>query len=189
MLASKSAAIENPRFYRQSEEQLKAAHRKVARRKRQSHRRHRAKRELSRLYRKVRHRRRNFLHQEAHKLVKRYGVLVFEDLHVGNMTRSPAPKQDETTGRYLPNGAAAKGGLNKSILDAGWGEFVTLCSRKAEEAGGTVVRVSPKNTSQECSGCRRMVPKDLSVRWHSCPHCGTELDRDHNAARNILRRY
>ncbi|HLQ29459.1 MAG TPA: transposase, partial [Ktedonobacteraceae bacterium] len=81
------------------------------------------------------------------------------------------------------------GGLNKSILDAGWGEFVTLCSRKAEEAGGQVVRVPPKNTSQECSGCRRMVPKDLSVRWHSCPHCGTELDRDHNAARNILRYY
>lgn len=186
---SDGTSIENPRFYRQSEEKIKAAHQKVARRKRQSHRRQRAKRELSRLYRKVRHRRRNFLHQEARKLVKRYGVLVFEDLNVVNMTKAPTPKQDETTGKYLPNGAAAKGGLNKSILDAGWGEFVTLCSRKAEEAGGKVVRVPPKNTSQQCSGCHRMVPKDLSVRWHSCPHCGTELDRDHNAARNILRRY
>ena len=186
---SDGTAIENPRFYRTSETKIKAAHQKVARRKRQSHRRQRAKRELSRLSRKVRHRRSDFLHQQAHKLVKRFGVLVFEDLHVGTMTKAPAAKQDETTGKYLPTGAAAKGGLNKSILDAGWGEFVTLCSRKAEEAGGTVVRVSPKHSSQQCSGCHRMVPKDLSVRWHSCPHCGAELDRDHNAARNILRRY
>ena len=186
---SDGTAIENPRFYRKTEEQIKAAHRKVARRKLHSHRRQHAKRELSRLYRKVRHRRRDFLHQEARKLVNRYGVLVFEELKVVTMTKAPAPKQDEKTGLYLPNGAAAKGGLNKSILDAGWGEFVMLCSRKAEEAGGTVVRVPPKNTSQQCSGCRKMVPKDLSVRWHSCPHCGAELDRDHNAARNILRCY
>lgn len=186
---SDGTTIENPRFYRTSEAKIKAAHQKVARRKLRSRRRARANKELSRLYRKVRHRRRDFLHQATRKLVTRYGVLVFEDLNVVNMTKAPAPKQDETTGQYLPNGAAAKGGLNKSILDAGWGEFVTLCSRKAEEAGGKVVRVPPKNTSQECSGCHRMVPKDLSVRWHSCPHCGTELDRDHNAARNILRRY
>jgi putative transposase len=186
---SDGTAIENPRFYRKTEEPIKAVHRKVARRKLHSHRRQRAKRELSRLYRKVRQRRRDFLHREARKLVNRYGVLVFEDLNVVTMTKAPAPTQDETTGTYLPNGAAAKGGLNKSILDAGWGEFVMLCSRKAEEAGGKVVRVPPKNTSQECSGCRKMVPKDLSVRWHSCPHCGAELDRDHNAARNILRRY
>ena len=181
--------IENPRFYRTMEEQIKAAHQKIARRTRGSHRRARAKRELSRLYRKVRNRRRDFLHQQSRKLVKQYGVLVFEDLQVVNMTKAPAPLQDQRTGKYLPNGAAAKGGLNKSILDAGWGQFVQLCSRKAEEAGGKVVRVSPKNTSQQCSGCQRMVPKALSVRWHSCPHCGTELDRDHNAALNILRGY
>src|SRR5205085_1969545 len=96
--------------------------------------------------------------------------------------------QDEQ-GNYLPNGAAAKGGLNKSILDAGWGEFVAFCSYKAEGAGGTVAKVSPRGTSQECSGCHEQVPKDLSVRWHSCPYCGVELDRDHNAAKNILQRY
>ena len=186
---SDGTAIENPRFYRKGEAQIKAAHRKVARRNLHSHRRQRAKRELSRLYRNVRHRRRDFLHQAARKLVKRYGVLVFEELNVVTMTKAPAPNQDDTTGKYLPNGAAAKSGLNKSILDAGWGTFVMFCSRKAEEAGGAVVRVPPKNTSQECSGCRKMVPKDLSVRWHSCPQCGAELDRDHNAARNILRCY
>jgi putative transposase len=186
---SDGTPIENPRFYRTAEEAIRKAHRKVHRREKGSHRHARAKQELSRLYRKVRNRRGDFLHQESRKLTRKYGALVFEDLNVVNMTKAPEPKQDEETGKYLPNGAAAKGGLNKSILDAGWSAFVTLCSYKAEEAGGKVVRISPKNTSQECSGCRKMVPKSLSVRWHSCPHCSTELDRDHNAALNILRRY
>ena len=180
--------IENPRFYRNAEAKIKAAHQKIHRRKKGSHRRARVKKEVSRLHRKVRNRRRDFLHQESRKLVRRYAVLVFEHLPIENMTARPEPRQDEN-GNYLPNGAAAKGGLNKSILDAGWGQFVMLCSRKAEEAGGTVVRVPPNETSQQCSGCQRIVPKDLSVRWHSCPHCGTELDRDHNAALNILKRY
>ncbi len=185
---SNGTMIESPRFYRQTEEKIKAAHRKIHRRKKGSHRRQRAKKELSRLSRKVRNRRREFLHQESHKLVTSYGTLVFEDLQITNMTKAPEPKQDEK-GNYVANGAAAKGGLNKSILDAGWGAFVTMTRNKAEEAGCTVVKVAPHNTSQACSGCGCIVEKDLSVRWHSCPHCGTELDRDQNAAKNILHRY
>jgi len=116
-----------------------------------------AKKELSRLYRKARTKRRDFLHQQSHNLVKNYGTLVFEELHIDNMTKAPDPKQDED-GKYLPNGAAAKGGLNKSILDAGWGAFVTICSHKAAEAGGKVVKVAPHGTSQACSGCECVVP-------------------------------
>src|SRR5207244_308620 len=175
--------------YRHAQEQIQAAHQKIHRRKKGSRRRHRAKKELSRVYRKVRNRRRDFLHKESRKLVKKSGTLVFEDLLIKNMTKRPKPKQVEETEQYLANGAAAKGGLNKSILDAGWGEFVTLCSYKAEEAGARLVKVPPNETSQECSGCGRIVPKDLWERWHSCPHCGAELDRDHNAALNILQRY
>ncbi len=180
--------IENPRYYRNEEEKIQAAHKKIARRKKGSHRRNRAKRELSRLYRKVRNKRRDFLHKQSRKLVNENAVVVFEDLQVDNMTKRPKPKQDEN-GNYLPNGAAAKGGLNKSILDAGWSAFVALCASKAEEAGCTVVKVAPHDTSQVCSACGCVVKKDLSVRWHSCPHCGCELDRDHNAACNILIRY
>jgi len=180
--------IENPRVYRHAEEEIKEAHKKIARRKKGSHRHAHAKKELSRLYRKARNKRRDFLHKESHKLTKQYGTLVFEDLHIDNMTKAPEPKQDEN-GKYLPNGAAAKGGLNKSILDASWGAFVTICSHKAAEAGGKVVKVAPHGTSQVCSECGCVVSKDLGVRWHSCPHCGCELDRDHNAARNILYRY
>lgn len=171
-----------------AEERIKAAHQTIARRKKGSHRRNRAKKELTRLYRKARNTRRDFLHKQSRTLVRDYGTLVFEELQITNMTKAPDPKQDED-GKYLPNGAAAKGGLNKSILDAGWGAFVSMCSHKAAEAGGEVVTVAPHETSQSCSGCERDVPKALGVRWHSCPHCGCELDRDHNAARNILQRY
>lgn len=180
--------IENPRFYRSVEEKIQAAHKKIARRKKGSHRRNRAKKDLSRLYRKVRNKRRDFLHKQSRKLVNENAVLVFEDLQVDNMTKRPKPKQDEN-GKYLPNGAAAKGGLNKSILDAGWSVFVALCASKAEEAGCTVVKVAPHDTSQICSSCGCVVKKDLSERMHSCPHCRCELDRDHNAALNILTRY
>jgi len=180
--------IANPRFYRHTEEQIKEAHRVIHRRKKGSRRRWRAKQALSRLYRKVGNRRRDFLHQTSHKLVKEYGTLVFEDLQIDTMTATPAPQQDEQ-GRYVPNGAAAKGGLNKSILDAGWGAFITITCNKAEEAGCTVVKVAPHGTSQACSVFGCIVAKGLSVRWHACPHCGTELDRDHNAAKNILHRY
>ncbi|HVB22685.1 MAG TPA: transposase, partial [Ktedonobacteraceae bacterium] len=80
---------------------------------------------------------------------------------------------------------SAKSGLNKSIQDAGWGQFVGYCTYKAENAGRTVVQVNPRYTSQVCSGCGTIRKKTLEERWHSC-ECGTELDRDHNAAINIL---
>jgi len=69
----------------------------------------------------------------------------------------------------------------------GWGQFLTFLQRKAAAAGRKVVAVNPANTSQLCSGCGQIVPKKLSDRWHLCPHCGTSLGRDHNAAINILR--
>src|SRR6266700_4009094 len=139
---SNGESIDNPRIYRATEEQIKEAHKKLSRRTRGSHRRNRAKRELSRLYRKTRHRRQDFLHKTSRRLVNEYGTLVFEDLQIKNMSATPKPKKDEETGKFLPNGAAAKGGLNKSILDAAWGTLTRLCTSKAEEAGCTVVKVS-----------------------------------------------
>src|SRR5581483_7637035 len=128
--------------------------------------------------------RRDFQHKVSRMLVNRYQLIAFEDLHAANMVKRPHPKQDES-GKYLPNGAAAKAGLNKSILDAGWSSFTEMVSAKAAWAGRTVIFVNPYMTSQLCSGCGIVVQKDLSDRWHSC-ECGTELDRDTNSAKLIL---
>ncbi len=182
---STGAFIDNPRYYRKAEKRLKKLQTTLSRKKRGSHRRNKAVQAVARAHRKIRNQRADFLHKESHKLVNRFQIIAFEDLQTANLTKRPHPKQDEETGQYLPNGAAAKAGLHKSISDAGWHQFVQYCSYKAAWAGRTVVQVDPKYTSQICSGCGAVVKKTLEERWHSCS-CGTELDRDHNSAITIL---
>ena len=157
----------------------------LSRKKRGSHRRDKAHKVVAKAHRKIARQRKDFQQKAAKQLVDRYQMIVFEDIQTGNLTGKPKPKQDEK-GAYLSNGASAKGGLNKSILDAGWGSFVQVCSVKAAWAGRTLMKVDPSFTSQVCSGCGQVRKKDLSERWHSC-ECGTELDRDVNAA--IVRRF
>jgi putative transposase len=183
---SDGRTIENPRYFRQAQVKLAQAQQRLARKKRGSHRRRKAARLVGKVHRKVRNQRNDFLHKESRKLVKRYQTIVFEKLAPSNMARRPKPKQDEETGQYLPNGASAKAGLNKSIHDAGWRQFVQHCQNKVEETGSRVLLVDPKYTSQMCSGCGAIQAKTLEERWHSCS-CGCEMDRDHNAAVNILR--
>jgi putative transposase len=114
-------------------------------------------------------------------------VIAVEQLNVQNMSKRPAPQQDEATQDYLPNGASQKAGLNKSIVDAAWSMFRHVLTYKSESAGRQVVNINPAWTSQECSGCGTRVKKQLSQRVHDCPNCGLCLDRDLNAARNILK--
>ena len=182
---SNGEMIEHPRYYRRAKKTLEKRQQALCRKKKSSHRRERAKKLMGKAHRKIARQRKDFHHKQSRQLVNRYQVIVFEDIQVANLVKRPKPKQDEETGQYLPNGAAAKGGLNKSILDAGWGTFVTMCTNKAAWAGRTLIMVSPHYTSQVCSGCGRVRKKNLSERWHSCD-CGTELDRDVNAAMNIL---
>ena len=186
---SSGQTIENPRYLRTSEKKLAEKQQTLARKKRGSHRRRKAAQQVGRCHRHVRNQRQDFLHKQSRSLVNGYETIIFEDLKPRNMSRRPKPKQDAQTGEFLPNGAAAKGGLNKSIQDAGWATFVAMVRAKAESAGHvTVVFVDPHKTSQLCSGCKREGPhKDLSERTHTCPHGGLVLDRDHNAALNILR--
>ncbi|EFH88328.1 transposase IS605 OrfB [Ktedonobacter racemifer DSM 44963] len=133
----------------------------------------------------MRNQRNDDLHQWSCRLVNTYETIVFEDIAPAHLSRRAKPKQDAETGHYLPNGGSAKSGLNKSIRDAGWSQFIAFCEYKAANAGTVqVVKFDPKYTSQVCSGCGAVVKKTLSERWHSC-ECGTELDRDHNAALNI----
>jgi len=129
---SNGEMIEHPRYYRKAQETLERRQQALSRKKKGSHRRERAKRLIGKAHRKIARQWRDFLHKQSRKLIKRYQVLVFEDIQTANLTRRPKPKRDDN-GTYLPNGAAAKGGLNKSILDAGWGMFMQMCTSKVRK--------------------------------------------------------
>ncbi len=165
---SDGCIIENPRFLRQSEAKLKREQRKLSRKKNGSNSRKKQKIKLTKIHRKIKNQRNDFLHKESRKLVETYDTVVFEDLKIKNMIKNHH--------------------LAKSISDASWSRFIEYTSYKAESAGRKVIFVNPRNTSQDCSGCGNTVKKNLSERTHKCPFCGLVLDRDVNAAINILRR-
>ena len=145
----------------------------------------RARKVVSRVHERIRNRRHDFVHQTARRLVNLYGTIAVENLNIQGMSTRPKPKQDET-GQYLPNGTSRKTGLNKSIQDAAWNQFLSVLSQKAESAARVVIEVEPAYTSQDCSNCGFRVRKLLSQRVHACPNCGLVMDRDENAAVNIL---
>jgi putative transposase len=158
--------VENPRYLRKSLCKLATKQQALSRCKRGSHRRAKARRSVAQTHRRIRNQRADFLHKASRKLVNEYSTIVFEKLQPANMVRNHS--------------------LALSITDAGWGQFVAYTTYKAENAGRCVVTVSPAYTSQVCSGCGTIRRKDLSERWHTC-ECGCSLDRDHNAAINIVR--
>jgi putative transposase len=182
---SNGELIDHPRYFRCAEKKLALAQQALSRKKKGSHRGKKASRQVAKYHRKIANQRRDFHHKASRKLVNRYQVIVFEDLQVKNLTKAPTPKQDEITGKYLPNGASAKAGLNKSMLDAGWSTFTNMVSVKAAWAGRTVIFVNPSKTSQTCPNCGTIRKKTLDERWHSCL-CGCELDRDTASAKVIL---
>jgi putative transposase len=157
--------IHTPNHYRRAERYLAKCHRRVSRRKKGSHRRHKAVNVLARAHQTVRRQRQDFHHKTALALVRQYDTIYHEELRVANMVKNHH--------------------LAKSISDAGWSAFLTILSNKAASAGREVIAVDPAFTSQACSGCGVLVHKGLSVRWHECPECRTSLHRDHNAAKNI----
>ncbi|TMD66905.1 MAG: hypothetical protein E6I91_08300 [Chloroflexi bacterium] len=121
--------IDNPHKSRQAEKKLTKLQTALSRKKRGSHRRNKAVQAVAKAHRKIRNQRADFLHTQSRKLVNRFQVIVFEDLQTENLLKRAKPKQDED-GTYLPNGAAAKAGLNQSISDAGWGQFMQYCTYK-----------------------------------------------------------
>ena len=184
LLTAGGEAVANPRHYRKGEKALRKAQQRVSRRKKGSKRRAKAVAILAKKHQHVRRQRRDFHHKTARTLVRAYDTISVEAIQPANLSRRPAPKPDGTGG-YLHNGARRKAGLNKSIHDAGWRQFLMILTFTAACAGKRVEAVDPAYTSQECSGCGERIFKSLSVRTHVCTTCGLVLDRDENAAKNI----
>jgi putative transposase len=167
LIAADGEAAENPRHYRKAERQRATAQRRVSRRKHGSKRRKKAVALLKRKHQQVQRQRRDFHHKTALHLLRQYDTIYLEDLGIANMVRNRR--------------------LAKSISDAGWAQFRAILEAKAAYAGRQVIAVPAHYTSQDCSDCGERMPKSLSMRTHVCTNCGLVLDRDENAALNILR--
>ena len=163
---SDGTEIDTPRQLERGLAHLRRAQRKLARRKRGSNRRRKARILVARAHRKIRNQRAAFHHDMSRWLVDRYGLIAVEDLNIQGLSR---------------------GMLARSIHDAGWNSFFQKLAYKAEEAGRLLVKVDPRGTSQTCT-CGARVSKTLADRWHDCAACGLSAGRDHVSAQVILSR-
>ena len=164
---SNGMKVKNPRFFRRDEYELAKAQRKLSRTEKGTPERAKHRKVVQHIHHRIADRRRDFVHKLSHELVNEFGMIAFEKLNEKNMLRNHC--------------------LAKSISDVAWNQLITHTAYKAENAGRRIVLVDPRNTSKMCSRCRTMVEKSLSVRIHACPICGLVMDRDENAANNILR--
>ena len=179
---SEGKFFEYPKYLRQAEKKLGFLQRKRESRAKESKARKVLNRRIARLHQKIARARYQFHCETANKLLDKADVIFLEDLSVSNLNRKCKPKQDEQ-GNYIANGQSAKSGLNKSFADAGLSQFADrVLAFKAERAGKLIKKVDPRGTSQYCCICLSKVPKQLSDRWHSCPHCNNEMQRDTNSA-------
>jgi putative transposase len=167
VVTSDNERIAAPKYLRKAEAKLKSAQRRVSRRKKGSNRRKKAIKNLGIQHKKVSDTRKDFHFKTANNLLNKYDVVAVEKLNIKGLARTR---------------------LAKSINDAAWGQFLTILSNKAENAGLKVIPVNPNSTSQECSSCGNKVKKPLSQRMHNCPVCHASLCMDLNAAINIKNR-
>ena len=155
---SDGSAIKNPRFFKREQKALARAQRS------------KRKKVVARMHERVTNKRKDFAHQWSNRVVAKYGTICAEDLNIKNMlVRGTFPH------------------LSKSIADAAWGSFLACVAYKAENAGRVFKQVNPAYTSQDCSSCGARTPMPLSERTYQCAECGLVMDRDLNAAKNILR--
>ena len=163
---SQGNTVDNPRFLRKAEKKLKRLHRRVSKKHKQSANRKKARKRLAKAYLRVQRQREDFARKQANTLITSNDLIAYEDLQIRNLLKNHR--------------------LAKSISDAAWGQFLAWVKVYGELHDVPVIAVAPQFTTQECSGCGKRVYKALSQRTHVCAQCGLVLDRDHNAARNIL---
>ena len=153
--------------YRKAQNHLARQQRKLARKQTGSRNAEKQKNRIARVHQRIGRIRQDFHYNTAHHLVKNHDFIAVEDLNIKGLARTR---------------------LTKSVLDAAWGQFITILEAVAVKRGIRVVKVTPHGTSVDCSNCGAKVPKTLSMRLHQCHRCGLEMDRDENAALNVLMR-
>ena len=163
---STGETVANPRFFRADEDALANVQRRLSREEKGTPERRRRRKPVARVHERITFRRHDFAHQTARRIVDRFGLIAVENLMVARMGRHST--------------------LAKGIHDASWGMFFRVLAEKAESAARQFVAVDPANTSQDCSRCSMRHAMPLTQRTFRCSACGLELDRDHNAALNIL---
>jgi len=164
---STGEAIENPRFYRRDEKDLKRVQRRVSKAAKGGRERQKARKALAKVHRRIANRRGDFAHQQSRRLINRFETVCVEDIHVNRMVHHHC--------------------LSKSIMDAAWSQFFAYLTYKAACAGRQLVKVNPAYTSQDCNQCGHRQKMPLSERVYDCPCCGLSIGRDLNAALNILK--
>lgn len=165
---SNGMQIVNPTFLRKTEKRLRKAQQRLSRMEKGSNNWKKQVQKVQKLHAKVANQRKDFLHKLTYHIAKRYRYVSIEDLKIKNMMKNRK--------------------MAKSIQDVGWGMFKQLLEYKCVKFGGELIKVSPHFTSIDCSDCGKKVKKSLSVRTHVCPSCGLVMDRDENAAINIMKK-
>ncbi len=168
LTTSEGETVANPRYLHKAEQRLKRLHRRLSRTQKQRKNRAKARKKLAKAHLKVQRQREDFARKTANALVTSSDFIAYEDLKIRNLVRN----------RHL----------SKSISDAAWGRFLLWLTYYGQVHHIPVIAVEPAWTSQNCSACGTRVKKSLSVRTHICSGCGLVLDRDHNAAINILQK-
>jgi putative transposase len=163
---SDGSTFDSPQYLKQALSKLRVLQRSVARKQKGSRSHRQAVGKLARFQEHIANQRHDWWHKITRQLVEHYGVIVLEDLSLQFMLQNS--------------------NLSRAAHDVGLGMFRELLDYKAVEAGVEMVTVNPRDTSQACSGCGSIVLKDWSLRVHNCPECGLVLDRDVNAAKNVL---
>ncbi|GHO90684.1 transposase [Reticulibacter mediterranei] len=158
--------VANPRHLRKAEKKLKRLHRRLSRTQKRSSGRKKARKKLAKGYLKVSRQREDFARKTANALVSSHDFIAFEKLSIANLVKNRK--------------------LAKSISDASWGRFLLWLRYYGAIHDIPVIGVEPAYTTADCSACGARVKKSLSIRTHICRSCGLVLDRDHNAAINIL---
>ncbi len=185
---SDGTTVTNPQFLKKLQRRLEIRQRRLSRRKKGSRNRAQAGKQVAKVHQKIRRQREDFQWKLAKKLASTADVVAFEDLNIKGMKARCKPKKDELTGRYLRNNQSAKSQLNKAISDAAWHSLRLKTEYQASKLGRRVVTVNPRYSSQECSECHYISPKNREGEKFVCEQCSHHADADIDGAVVIAQR-